>query len=79
MKLDLDEKESLVSIMQSPGWEALEKLMLAAYKKQEYAVMTYNLSEGPEKLVHAKARAEGAKQFMEAVLSYRKTVIRELR
>lgn len=79
MKLTMDEKESLAGMMQSLGWEAFEKLMLEAYKKQEYAVMAYNLADGPEKLVHAKARAEGAKQFMEAILAYKRGLIKELR
>lgn len=76
MKLSMDEQENLLAMFMSSGWDSFYKVMLEAMKKQEYRVLTYNLEDGPEKLVQEKARAEGAKRFMDAITRYRDTVVR---
>lgn len=79
MNMSMDEKENLGAMMQSAGWEVFEKLMTQAYKNQEVRLMQYNLEDGPEKLVHEKARVEGAMRFMKAIMKYKHTIIRDLR
>lgn len=71
MKLSLDEKENLQQLFTHSGWKPFLTLLESALKRQQESVLKYNLDDGPEKLVIAKARAEGAKNFMEAVVKFR--------
>jgi len=71
MKLSLDQQEELRQVFTHSGWKPFVTLMESALKRQQETVLKYNLDEGPEKLVIAKARAEGAKNFMDAILKFR--------
>lgn len=71
MKLSLDQQDDLDAFLNSDAYKALVVLMEGALKRQQDAVLEYDLSQGPERLVIAKARAEGAASFMRAIMGYR--------
>lgn len=60
MKLTVDEKEALQALVDSSSWIALCKLVEQLTKDFDNRVLSYNLEEGPQGLMIAKARAEGA-------------------
>ena len=76
MKLALDQEEELTQLLAHSGWKPFVTLMETALKRQQEVVLNYNLEEGTEKLVLAKARAEGAKNFMDAIVKFRDKAIR---
>lgn len=71
-KLTIDEKEFLHDLVNSPGWPVLLKKVDWLASNIESAVLRYNLDDGPEKLVHAKARAEGSRQLLVAIQGIKK-------
>lgn len=69
IKLTVDEIESLDALFESGGWNSLCKVVEQLTKDFDNRVLSYNLEEGPQGLMIAKARAEGAstlyKRFIE--------------
>lgn len=59
-KLNIDDQEALEELLTSHGWEPLLKVIALLAHDQEQNVIRYDLNQGPEGLVIAKARAEGA-------------------
>ena len=60
MKLTQEEREELALLVDSSGgWEAVKNVLNHLVVELERRVLTYPLREGPQELVHAKARAEG--------------------
>lgn len=68
MKLKVEEKENLDLLLDTPGWNVLCKVMQQLAKDFEIRVMSYNLEEGPQGLMIAKARAEGASTLYKRII-----------
>jgi hypothetical protein len=60
-KLNQEERELLAEFLRHEGWGALLKVVDALCADQDNSVLKYSLSDGPEGLVIAKARTEGAR------------------
>lgn len=60
MKLTVEEKENLEVMLDSPGWAAVCKVLEQLTSDFDKRVLSYNLNEGPQGLMIAKAQAEGA-------------------
>jgi hypothetical protein len=60
LKLTEDERDALRELVYSPGWEPLLKVVEQFVATQERKLVSYNLKEGPEGLVHARAALNGA-------------------
>lgn len=69
MKLTIDEKEFLHDLVNSSGWSVLLKRIEQMATNIDSAVLRYNLSDGTDKLVHAKARSEGSRQLQLAIMN----------
>lgn len=78
MKMTQDEKEELQMMFMHSGWSVFERLLEEIQKKVEYSVLTYNLKDGPEELVHAKARAEGSAQTIRAIRQNKIKFVKEI-
>jgi len=76
MKLTTEEREELANLMQSSGWPALVKVLEGYAQNHKDAVMKYNLTDGPEGLVIAKARAEGAVKIVRDIIARRDKEVR---
>lgn len=59
-KLSLDEKDYILSFLDSPSRDIVYKILASHLKDIENNVIRYNLASGPDGLVIEKARAEGA-------------------
>jgi hypothetical protein len=68
MKLTLDELELLHELVNSPGWSVLLKKVDRLASNIDSRVLSYNLDDGAEKLVQAKARSEGSRQLQLAII-----------
>lgn len=78
MKMTQEEKEELQMMFMHSGWPIFERMLEEIQRKVEYAVLTYNLKDGPEELVHAKARAEGSAQTMRAIRQNKTKFVKEI-
>lgn len=58
--LNMDDQEALEELLMSHGWGPLLKVVDVLVREQEQNVMRYNLKDGPDGLVIAKAQTEGA-------------------
>lgn len=67
MKLTLEEYELLTSIIDTDAWPVLLKVVGIHVSDIDSRVLSYNLEEGPEGLVIAKARSEGAKLLQQRI------------
>jgi len=67
-KLSHDENEELAIVLRSHGWSPLLKLIDQLCGDQDKRVLTYNLSEGAEGLIIAKARTEGARLLQQRIV-----------
>lgn len=76
MKLSQDQHDELVSLFQSPAWEALRLVMADKRSAQDSKVLSYNLSDGPDGLVIAKARSEGAKQLERDIATFAQELLK---
>jgi len=76
MALDLDEKELLLAVLDSPNWPVILKQVSVCLKTIEKRVLDYNLDDGPEGLVIAKARAEGAKQIFQDISAFKNAFLK---
>lgn len=65
--LNEDETELYDDLIRHQGWKPLMKVVEVLRRDLDNRVLTYNLSEGPEGLVYAKARAEGAKMLEQKI------------
>lgn len=77
MKLNQDEKEELLALMTSSGWDVLKKVLNHQAERFAHRVMAYSLKDGPEGLVIEKARAEGARQAVEGIINFRNKEVRD--
>ncbi len=69
-KLNADELDLLKELTDhSEKWRALLRAMDVALQNMANDVLDYNLSKGPEGLVLAKARLEGARDLKQAIES----------
>jgi len=76
MRLNQEEKDELLALFTSSGWEVLVKAMRFQEKRQLDRVMAYNLKDGPEGLVIEKARAEGAVSIIKGIIDFRNKEVR---
>lgn len=60
MKLSLDEHEQINALTDSVTWNTLLKIVSVLVKDADNRVLSYNLKDGPDGLMIAKARSEGA-------------------
>jgi hypothetical protein len=65
--LNEDEFELYDDLIRHPGWRPLMKVVSLLRSDFDNSVLTYNLEEGPERLVYAKARSEGAKMLEQKI------------
>ena len=61
LKLSLDEQEALIGLKQSELYDILKKVCGHLAGRIDEQVLLYDLNRGPEGLVIAKARSEGAR------------------
>ena len=76
-----EEREDLALLTDSAQWIVAMKLLQAILKVNDEKVLTYNLLDGAEKLVHEKARSEGAhrlaRDFENAALAITKRELQQ--
>lgn len=72
MKLNVDEVEFLHDLVNSNGWPVLLKKVDALAAHIDSRVLSYNLEDGADRLVQAKARAEGARALQRAIIEIKK-------
>lgn len=63
IKLDRDDTDALLELMVGHGWKPLLAAVENLVNDEEQRLLKYNLEDGAEKLVHAKARVEGARRL----------------
>jgi hypothetical protein len=66
-RLSQDDKDDLLEILQGHGWPILLTLIEDLCSDIDKKVLSYNLTEGPERLVHEKARSEGARKLQQLI------------
>lgn len=76
MKLNQEEKDELLALFTSAGWEVMVKVLRHQEQRQRDRVMSYNLNDGPEGLVIEKARAEGAMSLVKGMIELRNKEVR---
>lgn len=76
MKLNQEEKDELLALMTSSGWDVLVKVLENLKSRPAKRVLSYNLSDGPEGLVIEKARSEGARDVVDGVIKFRNEEVR---
>lgn len=69
MKLTQEQREAIAVLADSDGWDALKALIDNLVADRQRRVLKYALSEGPQGLVHEKARCEGAELLQAALKS----------
>lgn len=69
MKMSLDEREFLHDLVNSNGWPVLLRMIDDKAQTIDRRVLTFNLTDGAAKLVHEKARSEGARLLQRAIIS----------
>jgi hypothetical protein len=73
--MNLEDKESLLELVQEPGWPALLRLLDTLASAQEALVLKCDMDgEQDRSLVHKKLRAEGARRLQSALASFLKTL-----
>jgi hypothetical protein len=77
MKLTPEERELLVEVLLSQGWTSLLRAIDIEVGRLEQLLVKYDLSEGAEKLVHAKARVEGAHKLRYAINQMKSRYLKE--
>ena len=60
--LNLDERDAVHDLLDHAGWRPLLKLVEGFVREQEAKLLSLNVADGENKIVHQKLRAEGAKQ-----------------
>lgn len=73
LKLSFDESDALRSTLESEGWKSFMRALDFLVASMEGKVLSYNLGDGAEKLVHEKARVEGAHQLRRAIIELKES------
>jgi len=78
MKLSHTESDALgFALRDDDTWKAIQKLMHELEASYINSVLKYNLNNGPEGLVIAKARHEGIASFIDNVKRKRDVLLKE--
>ncbi len=68
MKLSLEQREALEAVTDTDGYTTYLNLIGILVTDIDNRVLSYNLSEGPEGLVIAKAQSEGARTLYKRIM-----------
>jgi hypothetical protein len=66
-----EEELALTEILLSDSWSLITKLVEFLAGSQSESVLKYNLDDGPDGLIIAKARHEGAQALLQRVKQYK--------
>lgn len=78
-KLRGDQYEALMPLCDSGNWKALMDVVEQFTAEIDKEVLTYNLKDGPERLVILKAQSEGAHHLERRLHQLRTQVIEKVR
>jgi hypothetical protein len=68
-RLSLDEREFIQELLNSDGYPVLNSLIDELCDNIDKKVLSYDLNQGPEGLVIAKARSEGSRILQRELLA----------
>ena len=74
-KLSQDEREALIDVLKSDGWSPLLKCIEQLVQRQEELLLSYDLGNGADRLIHEKARVEGARRVQADIQQIKKHLV----
>lgn len=60
-KLTLDQRDALAELLGNEGWKPLLAVIDGLAREEEEKVLSLHVNDGPDKIIHQKLKAEGAR------------------
>lgn len=73
-KLNLEQRESLADMMDSPAWDALLTYVQMSVENHETRLLTCDMSVNDRELILRKARLEGAMDVQRSIMSMKRNI-----